>query len=212
LYKYDCTRTLYYLMDHEWFTLHIWCDSIQELNSSEFKGKQKWIQANWRESKSEFKQIQGKAKVNSNVPNMNANRDTICISANSSKFKQIQGKAKANSNVPNINGNTDTICKNEKNQKRFWDSGIFGFTLFYNVFFVVFIVEPCHACNIPFCFPNNNTVFCEHKNNKKYFWDLGVLGFPLFYNVFLDVFIVQPCNACNIAFCFCEHKNNKNRF
>ena len=71
------------------------------------------------ESKSEFKQIQGKAKVNSNVPNMNANRDTICISANSSKFKQIQAKAKANSNVPNINGNTDTICKNEKNQKRF---------------------------------------------------------------------------------------------
>ena len=29
-------------------------------------------------SKSEFKQLQAKAKVNSNVPNMNAKKDTIC--------------------------------------------------------------------------------------------------------------------------------------
>ncbi len=92
--------------------------------------------------------------------------------------------------------------EHENNKKYFWDLGTFGFTWFYNVFFVVFIVEPCHACNINFC-------FCEHKNNKKYFWDLGIFGFTLFYNVFFVVFIVEPCNACNIAFCFCEHKNNK---
>jgi hypothetical protein len=50
------------------------------------KGKQKQISANSSKfkqiqansSKSEFKRFQAKAKVNSNVPNMNANRDTIC--------------------------------------------------------------------------------------------------------------------------------------
>jgi hypothetical protein len=26
----------------------------------------------------------------------------------------------------------------------------------------VFTIEPCHACNIAFCFPNNDTIFCEH--------------------------------------------------
>ena len=77
------------------------------------------------------------------------------------------------------------------NKNYFWDLCIFGFTWFYNVFFVVFIVEPCNACNIAFC-------FCEHKNNKVFLRLVYI-----FVYLILQCFLVFGFVVCVVSMFAC---------
>ena len=95
----------------------------------------------------------------------------------------------------------------------FWDSGIFGFTLFYNVFFVVLSLNPAmHAISL-FAFQTTILFSVSIKIIKSIIETWVHLGF-LYSTMFSWSFLsFNPAiNACNIAFCFCDHKNTKNCF